>query len=101
MKSMDTIKYIDYLEITISSLLKDRIETGSDERSSKWYEKVPFELTLCWVSNCTENPAKGDKIRLIADYQKDFYLPFRAFKGMGYKYATQLTDEELLESIVG
>ncbi len=97
--TVNTIKYVHYLESAVSTLLKDKIETGSEERPTKWYKRIPFEPALCWVSCENNNPADEGIIRLIAEYDKDLYLSFRAFQEAGYRYATRLTEEELLEFI--
>ncbi len=92
-------QYIKFLETTIStltdtisSLLKDRAE----ERPAKWYEKMPFEKTLCWVSNTHKNPAEGYTIRVITCYHKGYKYPFYSGDDETWRYAVPLTNEEML-----
>ncbi len=102
-------QYIKFLETTIStltdtisSLLKDRAETDSDERptrvssSFQWYEKIPFEKTLCWVSNTHKNPVEGYTMRVITCYHKGYKYPFYSGDDETWRYAVPLTNEEML-----
>ncbi len=69
-------------------------------KEPEWYKKVPFEKTLCWVSDYVEKPAEGDKLRPIKGYAKGSSYPFCLGKNAGYKYATPLTKKEMIKLIL-
>ncbi len=84
----------------VISVLEDALESIYsilEKEQPEWYERKPFQNTMCWVSTTNKNPTKGDRMRIITGYHKDFLDPFCSIDGKTWKYAVPLTNEELLE----
>ncbi len=89
-------KSIKHLESAILTL-KNKIAA-----KSKWYEREPFQKTVCWcwVSDDNKNPIEEGIMKTITGYDKNNEYPFRSEGGQGWKYTIPLTNEELEELLI-
>ena len=74
------------------------------EHEPKWYENLPEQGRLCWVSDddVPDNPNVRRDIRAIVAYvEGDSKGAYRtAFRGW-WRYAIPLTDEEIKQFLTG
>ncbi len=92
-KEDNTPECIKHLE-KLLSILKAK---EADNKEPEWYERKPFKKTICWVNDNVENFAKGGKLQLIVDYDKDLDMPFRVGSDYGHRYAVPIPTNNLLE----
>ncbi len=83
---------INYLENALSIL---------KAKEPKWYEREPFQKTVCWVSDVHKNPKEDGKIIIIKDYDETSSFPFRSENSIvGYTYAVPLTNSEKILKLI-
>jgi len=66
----------------------------------EWYENIPKQGVLCWVSDYNENLNKQNIRNILAeiiDYDSDKEHKYLDFRGSRWKYAVPLTNEEIEE----
>ncbi len=83
----------------VISILEDALESIYsilEKEQPEWYERKPFQNTMCWVST-NKSPTKTHRMKIITGYHKGFLDPFCSIDGKTWKYAVPLTNEELLE----
>ncbi len=68
-------------------------------KEHKWYEREPFQNTMCWVSNTNKSPTEEYTMILITGYREDLNHHFRIRNGYGrgFKYAVPISAKYLLE----
>ncbi len=85
---------INYLENALSILKAKNID------EPKWYEREPFQKTICWVSDESKNPKEDGTMEIITDYDETALYSFRLNSTIGYKYAEPLANSEEIIKLI-
>lgn len=62
------------------------------EVEEQWFDNIPAEGTLCWVSN--EIGVTRNRAKLITEYNAGMPMPFKA-NGVAYSFAAPIKPEDL------
>jgi hypothetical protein len=72
------------------------LEEANSPQKVNWYDNIPEQGILCWISDGNKSPTykqKGTLPGIVLQYKKDSPMPFRV-NGCSRKYAIPLTQEE-------
>lgn len=66
-------------------------------KQKEWYEDIPEQGVLCWVSDVVEKPSRGDDLNLIMKKYEEFI----SISNISWLCATPLTDDEIRQFLRG
>lgn len=70
-------------------------------QETPWYENIPTQGVLCWVSGTTENPNSENLMRVIKKYKNYGFIESDSLFTEVWRYATPLTNDEIRQFLRG